>query len=467
MYWGVLCMGLHEYLDTLSEQIRCKKARPMIVEEVGNHIMDQADEYKSGGMEEQEAIEEAVRQMGDPMETGTALDRIHRPKMSWSLAALFLFLVLVGMTMQIILAFGYEEGSVNEASQNAQLIMKIIRNSAVCLLIAASVCILDYSILAKYPLIIFWGFMGIGFIYMLLNQQFVNGINIVTYYFMTIAAVLFCNVIYTYRGRGFRGIFYALLSYMIVAFVFSRVGSSLTGVIEFSCVILLLLSAATIKGWFGKAKKRMLGFIWTIMFVIPAIIFSIVILGDTNDNLLPNYQVMRLKAMIGILFKKPISGEIGYTYQQSILNEIMEKATWFGNKKVTLETLPSASSDYIITSIYSYFGILAASLVILAFVFLIYKAFHISRHQKNSFGCLISYACTFIILIKGIIYIYSNLYTGVQTQVSMPFLSYGLSNAIISGLLAGLLLSIYRNTDIISEKNCEPRFRIRMLIEKK
>ena len=34
-------MELHEYLDTLSEQIRCKKACPMIIEEIENHIHDQ------------------------------------------------------------------------------------------------------------------------------------------------------------------------------------------------------------------------------------------------------------------------------------------------------------------------------------------------------------------------------------------------------------------------------------------
>ena len=44
-------MELHEYLDTLSEQIRCKKARPMVVEEIENHINDQAEAYIKNGME--------------------------------------------------------------------------------------------------------------------------------------------------------------------------------------------------------------------------------------------------------------------------------------------------------------------------------------------------------------------------------------------------------------------------------
>ena len=456
-------MNLREYLDTLTEQIRCKRARPMIEVEISNHIHDQADVYRADGMEEQEAIEEAVRQMGDPIEAGAALDRVHRPKMSWSLTALFVFLVLTGMTMQIILTLGYADGTVNEASENLQLIINIVRNSTVCLLVAASICVLDYSILSKYPLIIFWGFMGIGFLYMLINSQYVNGINRITYYFMAIAAVLFCNVIYAHRGKGIKGAVYSLLSFLAVFFAFTRVGSSFTGVMEFSCVILLLLSAATIKGWFGKAKKRVLAIFWSVMFILPAIVFGIVIFG----NQLANYQLMRLKSIFGMLFQPLGAGELGYSYQYFALNEVMDKVTWFGSKKATLETLPSPSSNYIITSIFSYFGILAASLVILTFIFLIYKAFHISHHQKNSFGCLVSCACTFIMLVKGVIYIYSNLFSGVLSQVSMPFLSYGLSNAIVSGILAGLLLSIYRNSNIISEKKYDPKFRIKLLVEKR
>lgn len=456
-------MNLHEYLDTLTEQIRCKRARPMIETEISNHIHDQANVYKADGMEEQEAIEEAVRQMGDPIEAGAALDRVHRPKMSWSLTALFVFLVLTGMTMQIILSLGYADGTVSQASENLQLIIKIVRNSAVCLLVAASICILDYSILSKYPLIIFWGFIGIGFIYMLMNIQYTNGINRITYYFMAIVGVLFCNVIYAHRGKGIKGAVYSLLSFLAVFFAFTRVGSSFTGVMEFSCIILLLLSAATIKGWFGKAKKRVLAIFWSVMFILPAIVFGIAIFG----NQLANYQLMRLKSIFGMLFRQLDAGELGYSYQYFVLNEIMDKVTWFGSKKATLETLPSPSSDYIITSIFSYFGILAASIVILSFLFLIYKAFHISHHQKNSFGCLVSYACTFIMLVKGVIYIYSNLFSGVLSQVSMPFLSYGLSNAIVSGILAGLLLSIYRNSNIISEKKYDPKFRIKLLVEKR
>ena len=84
-------MELSEYLDTVSEQIRCKRARTMVREELENHVQEQAEAYEADGMTAPEAMREAVRQMGDPIETGTALNRIHRPQLEWK----FLILVLL------------------------------------------------------------------------------------------------------------------------------------------------------------------------------------------------------------------------------------------------------------------------------------------------------------------------------------------------------------------------------------
>ena len=78
-------MRLDEYLDTVSEQIRYKKIRSTVVKELENHILDQAEAYEACGAFPEEAMERAVREMGDPVETGVSLDRIHRPQMSWGI----------------------------------------------------------------------------------------------------------------------------------------------------------------------------------------------------------------------------------------------------------------------------------------------------------------------------------------------------------------------------------------------
>ena len=57
-------MRAEEYLQILSEQIRCKKARDAVKEEVCCHLKDQEEAFKEEGMEKEAAEEAAVKEMG-------------------------------------------------------------------------------------------------------------------------------------------------------------------------------------------------------------------------------------------------------------------------------------------------------------------------------------------------------------------------------------------------------------------
>lgn len=96
-------MRAEEYLTILTEQIRCRMARGAVREEFLCHIEDQKAAFLSEGMEQAEAEEAAVREMGDPVETGNELDRIHRPKMAWGMIALIAVLSIVGYLAQCLL----------------------------------------------------------------------------------------------------------------------------------------------------------------------------------------------------------------------------------------------------------------------------------------------------------------------------------------------------------------------------
>ena len=93
-----------EYMETLKEQIQNKRARALVEEEIRGHIEEQEKEYLAEGMEEEEAKTEAVRQMGDPVETGCALNRIHRPAFPWKLFALAVFLTGASMLISLIIS---------------------------------------------------------------------------------------------------------------------------------------------------------------------------------------------------------------------------------------------------------------------------------------------------------------------------------------------------------------------------
>lgn len=88
---------------TLTEQIRCKMARGTIEQEINDHIEDQKAEFLSEGMSQTEAEEAAIREMGDPVEVGLEMDRIHRPTMAWGMIALIVGLSLAGYLLRSVM----------------------------------------------------------------------------------------------------------------------------------------------------------------------------------------------------------------------------------------------------------------------------------------------------------------------------------------------------------------------------
>ena len=54
-------MKMEEYLNTVTEQIRCTRARDMVEEELREHIQDQMEAYEADGMFEEEALEKQCR----------------------------------------------------------------------------------------------------------------------------------------------------------------------------------------------------------------------------------------------------------------------------------------------------------------------------------------------------------------------------------------------------------------------
>ena len=84
------------FVEAVGAEIRWKKARSPLTEEIRTHLLDQRDAYMAQGMDEDKAQTEAVRQMGDPAMLGADLDRVHRPRPQWGLLLMALVLTAAG-----------------------------------------------------------------------------------------------------------------------------------------------------------------------------------------------------------------------------------------------------------------------------------------------------------------------------------------------------------------------------------
>ena len=95
-------MDRESFLTVCAQQMRCKAMQDPVREELNAHIEDQKAVYLTAGMEEEQAERAAVRQMGDPVEIGMQLDRVHRPRMDWALAGWICCFTLLGGLLRIL-----------------------------------------------------------------------------------------------------------------------------------------------------------------------------------------------------------------------------------------------------------------------------------------------------------------------------------------------------------------------------
>ena len=94
---------MEEYMKALLEQIRCKPAKKLVEQEIRGHILEQYEENLDKGMEETLAMEEAVKDMGNPIETGIALDAIHKPQISWGMIGILAVLSFFSILIQVLI----------------------------------------------------------------------------------------------------------------------------------------------------------------------------------------------------------------------------------------------------------------------------------------------------------------------------------------------------------------------------
>lgn len=451
-------MEMHEYLDILSEQIRCKKARPMIVEELENHIEDQAEAYRAEGMKEEEALDKAVKEMGDPVETGMELDRIHRPRMQWELVVLAVVLSLVGMFVQIVI---FKESclSTDATTLRNSYIVRVVLQTLMSIGAMAVMCAIDYTFLAKHPIALWWGGCTLLLFYYFIYGWRMLMRNTFAYYMITLMVPVFAAILFRSRGKKTVEMLKCIGLYLALVSVLVMTNASISGIMEMTAVILLLLTVAVIRGWFGGKKSGQLALVWVPALGVPAALLMAAFRADGNLHILAEYQAARIRA----LFSQ--SGDASYTV--STVREQLDKSTMFGNKELPLSTLPALQNDYVITAMFSYFGVVFTILVLCIVAYFIWKIFRISFRQKNRLGFMVSISCGGLLFVKSLNYLISNLGVfSIFSQMSMPFLSYGWGNAIVNGILVGLLLSVYRNTNIVSENNLRPKYIFRLPIQK-
>ena len=405
-------MDKKEYLEILAEQIRYKKALPMIEKELEDHMEDQKKDFLASGMTEKEAEAAAVMEMGDPVAVGVDMDRIHRPKMVWGLILLTGALYLAGMIFRYLL---YDRSGLGIYIANSWVYYVL------AFVVMIGVCYVDYSRIGEKARELTVGLFLILMAGIWFGGTVVNGsvgwisvggmmilnVRVLVYLFLP----LYGAILYRYRGQGYEVIWKAaawMLPAVVVVFYANSLMLALL-LCVFSMVIFLLLYAGMVWKFVALYQKERL------------------------QMLLPPYGE-EISAVM-----EPLRSAAANSHMVGSSAQAMKGLEMYGDR------------DFLFTYILSFCGILTAVLFISLIAVLLLYLLKNTLRQRNQVGRVMGLGCTVVLAGRMVIYLLGNLGLHPYGDGYCPFLSTGGSGAVVTGILLGLLFSIYRYQNIAKE----------------
>ena len=363
-------MDKKEYLEILAEQIRYKKALPMIEKELEDHMEDQKKDFLASGMTEKEAEAAAVMEMGDPVAVGVDMDRIHRPKMVWGLILLTGALYLAGMIFRYLL---YDRSGLGIYIANSWVYYVL------AFVVMIGVCYVDYSRIGEKARELTVGLFLILMAGIWFGGTVVNGsvgwisvggmmilnVRVLVYLFLP----LYGAILYRYRGQGYEVIWKAaawMLPAVVVVFYANSLMLALL-LCVFSMVIFLLLYA---------------GMVWK---------FGALYQKERLQMLLPPYGE-EISAVM-----EPLRSAAANSHMVGSSAQAMKGLEMYGDR------------DFLFTYILSFCGILTAVLFISLIAVLLFYLLKHTLRQRNQAGRIMGLGCTVVLVGRLVIYLLGNL----------------------------------------------------------
>lgn len=444
-------MERRDYLELMTGQIRCKKMCPVIAKEVEDHIEDQKQAFMAEGMKEEEAEKAAVEEMGDPVEVGVEMDQIHRPKMPWkAIFVIALMQILSGMFAAFFLkqneSYGYIAG-----------IRQIFR-LAMAFSVMILVCYMDYSWIGKHARLL----AGSYLLFMVLMRHFfalqINGAVrwigvggfIVSFSLMSwLFLPLYGAVLYRYRGEGYGAVLKAIVWMLLIAGILITCPDLvMAGTVGLSCVFMLMLALE--KGWYQVAVTKVMTGIGISVVGVPVGILAYFFFFGAE------YQKSRILAMFAVNKSQMMEGTTLGAVRE-LLSKCMAvgRATgvedfWTGDR--------ISSADYMMLGIAGYCGILVMVLCIAIIAGLLCWFLRSALKQKNQLGMMMGFGCVMVLAIQFLLSLLANIgVSGFGQGAWCLFFGYGRSGQMVSAVLMGILLSIYRHQNVTPELVVEKR----------
>ena len=433
--------GRSNYIESVVSQMRCKKARELVAKELEAHLEDQKEAFIQEGMDPEKAMAESIRQMGDPVSVGADMDRIHRPRPDWKMIALIAVFSLAGILIQYFAAAALQAaGSASIAPSS--LALRQICYTAAGIFAMTAVYFTDYTVIGRYCRLLWWGLFALLFFCALFCPP-VNGVNSYIKVYSYLFIPLFGGILYRAKGGGWKDLFlcfsYAVSALLLVTFA----GNSLRTAFSLGVIFWIMILIAVYKNWFS-INRRLL---FPAALAIPVLAFAAWLILAFRLDWIAEYQKARIHAFFRFIYDPE-----GISYLSAAIHELMNGWHMIGGSSEAIGgMIPGISYDYIMTFLFTAWGILPGLAVVGGYGLLFWRAVFLSLSQPNRLGLFVGLACCLALGEQTVCYLASNFGFILLSPVSLPFLSFGFHTAVVTYIMIGLLLSIHRYKDIAAE----------------
>lgn len=444
-------MQIKEFLNAVCEQIKYKPIRNSISEELENHIEESKENYIEEGMQEKEAEEKAITQMGNAEEIGKKLNKIHKPKLNWKL--LIILIVLLGFGF--LVAFTRETKIV---SYKFDFIAKYISSTIVGGILSIFIYFIDYTKIKKYSNI-FYIIATLFMVYSFLFGININGLSYISFSLITFSPVIIAMPLYIIAFVGFineekqykknivilnRDInlkLFKIISLSIISIIILLVIPSITSAFMLGLIYLIIGSVKLVQT--KTNRKRNLLMLWGMPTILGLILLLCVIIERP-------YIVDRFVAVYN-----PESQVDEYGWMALNRKIIINSAQILGETDDASNALDQIDENvnYAFISILAHYGWGVSIGIVIAVLALSIELIINSIKVKESNGKLLIIGISSMFILQSIFNILMNLNLIIDANFNLPFVSYGRLNLIVNMMCLTLVLAIYRRKDILIRNN--------------
>lgn len=419
------------WLNEATGQMRWKRARPYAADELAGHLTDQYEAFRDQGMDEAHAAEATIREMGDAVETGTALDRAWRPAPDWVMLGLVLGVAVAGIMLQYLLHTIWPDAGGPSPTLLRQVIAYLA--GAVCLFAGY---FLDYTWLGRHAKTTYavWLLATVGAIFI---SPMANGKLLYPEYAVWMFPAVFAAMLYAQRGKGTKGVAVCMVI-MLPMVVTAFIVPTFTAIVTLGLVCTVLLCSAVWQGYFSGNRKRQL-----VLALSPVALFAVYM----GWRICTNAHV-RERMMVAFYPALDIDnrGYMGATIWEALFGGIV--ASEMSERR--LNYYRADTSDFMLTAVKMQWGWIAFALVLTVVLVLLARGFQLAHRQGGVLAKMMSWAIMLTFACQTMAYVLQNFGIILFAAYGLPLFSYGGLYLCQTMLLFGLLLSTRRTGQIES-----------------